>query len=481
LIKTVTDASAGLLAAYRQKMTRGFFTYEESTYLVRNELGNFFQGEDAARAVAQYKKVLAIDPWDITALYRIGRAYDGNGQWQKAAEYYKRVFWADPSYENASGLYNQIAREHADTIDVSASYLADTASVEWGVDAKYSIELNEVLGLDLSYAGINKRIYRWEKYQVTSNGVIDYSYMVQSFSLGFPLAFGASGLLLTPTLGFDVTSNDRLYNEETNPIPFDSYGTKNITPFDFISFNNLYPEARLDFSLSAGSPVSVTGSAFFGLQPETLGYLKRDVYEIGGTLNVGTSFSGFSVPILRNTSLRVYGEGHYLFDTNTPAGFNFIWAGLGELSYVIVHTDEPAFTLSIFGNAYYQDSTIAKSIAEYDSIDYYSPQEVLLAGGGFNMTSYTGIGDGNVLGVGFSGGAFYATQYELYPVPGGFQQRLKIQADASLEYTRGNSTLYVKPEFVMTPNLVMPDSLWDYWDFYIVVGYTAKLPALLTQ
>jgi tetratricopeptide (TPR) repeat protein len=477
LRKKAEDSYSQYLALYKQKLTRGFFSHEESTYLMRNELGDFFALEDPSKAIVQYKKVLAIDPWDIGALFSIGKAYDASGQWQKAQDCYKRVFWADPTYENATGLYNDIAAKHADSIDVSASYLADSASVTWNVDAKYSIELNETIGLELSYEGMNKRIFRWETLPA---GLNDYAYTIQSLFFGLPLTFTAAGFGITPVIGFNAALNDRLYTEETDSPPFDKYGNKNITPFDFFEFNNVYPQARLDFSLVPKNPLDLFGSVFLGLQPETLGYKKEDVYEIGGTLNVGTSLSFIDLPVIKNASLRLYGEGHYLLDGILDAGYNIIWETLGEFSYVLIRTEQPTFTLSLFGNVYYQDSIIPKEISEYDKIDYYSPQDVFQTGGGILMNSYIGLPDGNVLGIVLSGGVFYVTQYELYPLPES-KQRLKIQADASLEYTRGNGTIYVKPEFVMTPNLVIPDSLWDYWDIYIAVGYTAKIPSLLAE
>ncbi len=478
LAKRSSESYSILLSAYRQKMTRAFLAYEESTYLIRGELGDFFGREDALAAIAQYERALAIDPWDAGTLYKTGKAYADAGLWQTAKEYFRRVFWADPSYENASSLYNEIAREHADSIDVSASYLADTASVTWNVDAKYSIELNESIGIEASYEGTNKRIFRWEK---LPDGLEDYAYTVHSLSLGLPLTFMAGGFTISPAIGFDITLNDNLYAEESATVPFGQFGDKNVPPSAFFElFNILYPEARLDFSAVPSSGMNLSGSAFFGLQPETLGFLKNDVYELGGTLNVGMSLAGTDLPVIENASARLYGEGEYIFDSYTSAGYNVIYAALGELSYAIIRSEEPSFTLSLFGNAYYQDSTIPKDIAEYDKIDYYSPQDVFLAGGGLLMTSYLALPDGNVLGIGLSGSVSYATQYELYPTPGS-QQRLKLQLDASLEYTRGNGTIYVKPEFVMTPNLVKTDGIWDYWNFYVAVGYVASLPALLAE
>jgi tetratricopeptide (TPR) repeat protein len=468
LLKTAQKAGASVLALYKQKMIRAFFAFEEETYLMRNELGDYFIKSDFTRAIIQYKRVLAIDPWDISALSRLGSAYDKAGEWQKAQEYYKRVFWADPTYENPAERYNKIAREHADSLNTSTSYLVDSGSTEWDAKALYEIELNELLGFSAEYKGWAKRVYLSTPLDPENTG----EYTVQNLMLGLPISFANIGLKVTPQAGITATLNDVFYN---------TVFTRPATPVDFLTYGSYYPAIKVYFATDPERIMSANGNVSFDVYKETLGvtHVEPRIYEIGGDCNLNLSLKPLKTPVLKNLSARLYGEGHYLLDSTLSEGFNLIWAALAELSFAIISIEDPSINLSIFANAFYQDTT--SPIDEASLAKYYMPQNVLITGGGLTFSSYFNSSENSVIGLGFAAGVFYAGQYENWIFNGeapGYRNRLKIQADLNIEYTRDNATFYVKPEFVVTPNLVT-SNFWDYWDFYVTAGINVNLPSLL--
>ena len=105
-------------------MVRAFYAWDRATAQIRNELGDYYLAQEPpglAEAIDQFRKVLTIDPNDISASFRLGKVYQWKRDWKAALDQYARVYKADPSYENVAALYNQVAREHADSFSSLAS------------------------------------------------------------------------------------------------------------------------------------------------------------------------------------------------------------------------------------------------------------------------------------------------------------------------------------------------------------------------
>ncbi|MBN1699856.1 MAG: tetratricopeptide repeat protein [Spirochaetales bacterium] len=493
-----------LKAVYRRTVIRTIYRYEESTYLLRNELGDFYLEEkELANAIRQYRKVLAIDPWDISAQYRIGTVYQWNKQWSKAMAQYREVYWADPNYEQATARYNTLAREHADSIHTRASYEVDTSRIIWKGQADYTTEINENLGLIMSYAFDYYRVFRWAVYgnikeePVSPPDMKHYSYQVHDLLLGLSLVNVPLGVSLTLAGGCAVETNNELANQEEES--FADYGGDNITLFDFIGFNNAWPYGELEFRYEVSPEFSLDIQSRAGIYPETYGYgyttlvgtddggsylpilynyNKRKVIDISGSCNMSSSFSFIDAPVINGMGARGYGEIDYLIDDHLEDGYNFIYLGLGELSVRLFEIEDPYTTLGCYGSFTYQSSTIGSTKDDQAMIDYYSPHDVIIAGGGITFSHYAGLDEDFVLGVSLNYGAFFTSQFEVSEQD--VVERLKIQLETTIEVTKGDGVFYLTPVFVNLMNYET-GRWWEYWNFIIRLGFLARLPRLLAQ
>ncbi|MEA1911289.1 MAG: tetratricopeptide repeat protein, partial [Spirochaetota bacterium] len=161
------------------KLHQGFFTLAEQTYLIRNELGDFYQNEKMfPEAINQYRQVLAVDPWNLSAKYKLGQVYQWNGNWKKALDLYEEVYNEDPVFGNVTLFYNQLAREHADRFDFSGTTSADPSKLVFESSASYNTNLNGIFSLGFNYNISNNRNY-----------ILGTSYLLQNLALQLPIDF----------------------------------------------------------------------------------------------------------------------------------------------------------------------------------------------------------------------------------------------------------------------------------------------------
>ncbi|MCX7039018.1 MAG: hypothetical protein NT005_07795, partial [Spirochaetes bacterium] len=63
---------------YRRAMVRAFFAWDQGTSSIRNELGDYYLAEEPPNldeAIVQFRRVLAVDPADLSATFRLGKVY----------------------------------------------------------------------------------------------------------------------------------------------------------------------------------------------------------------------------------------------------------------------------------------------------------------------------------------------------------------------------------------------------------------------
>jgi tetratricopeptide (TPR) repeat protein len=488
-MKGVDDLLEQFHGIHKKTMIRTFYQYEENTYLMRNELGDFYlKEEELGSAIRQYKKVLAIDPWDIGAKYRIGRVYQWNRQWSKAMAQYREVFWADPNYEQATSNYNQLAREHADSLHTKVSYSVDTSRIIWNGEIDYTTDVNELFGIMAEFKTDYYRVFRWAEYGPIKEQMPDppdmkhYTYQVHDILLGFSFTHAPLNLSVVIAAGVAIETNNELANQEETE--FAEFGDDNINLFDFFGFNSAWPYGVVELGYELSPYLSLDLKTRVGIYPETYGYgytsdyKKRKVLDIAGNCNIGTSFTYIDVPIIKNTSIRACGEIDYLIDDNLDKGYNIIYLGMGEITVKLLEVENPHTELSIYGSFTYQSSTIGKKTTDNTKIDYYSPHDVIIGGGGIDFSTYAELADNFVLGLSPNCGCFYVQQYEVTDQQ--LVDMLKIQLETTIELTKGDGVFYVTPVFVNLMNLEN-GTWWKYWNFIIKLGFRAKLPHLLAQ
>ncbi|BAU26548.1 hypothetical protein DFP93_10870 [Aneurinibacillus soli] len=77
---------------------------------------------------AYYEKLLRANRTHVRALYELGRQYEKQGFWRKAADYYDRAVLADPCFEPAVGAKILLARRRQQKEHIEARTRAHTAS-----------------------------------------------------------------------------------------------------------------------------------------------------------------------------------------------------------------------------------------------------------------------------------------------------------------------------------------------------------------
>jgi tetratricopeptide (TPR) repeat protein len=444
-------------AVLKNRMTRTFYRFEESTFLLRDELGGFyFTAGDLDSAIRQYRRVLAIDPWDVSAIYQLGQVYELRGNWFQALQNYKRVFFADPLYENVTRLYNELAGDHADSLSFSASTLADGSRISYRGDAAFLTPINSLLGLSFRYRSDAVRIYiPFEATQDPS------SYLIQSFNIGIPLDFSTFGLSIEPVIGAylanDLYGDDRVAALAGSPSALQFLGDAGVEPF-----------ARIDAALKLGSFVTFEGDYYIGRELETFDPEKQPLPKqtIEATLN--TSLGFVRTYPFRDSSLRTYGKVELLGDGNV------ILSGAQEISLGLLRLKKPSTALSLPLYIIFEHSQLPE-----DS-NYFAPRGVLVLGGGLTASTWLDTGEESAVGLSLRANA--ASFQEEILSPADTVSRIQMEFEGGLEFSKREAFFSLAAVFNTTYRYAPPPpsgNPWDFWSLFVRLGYSTSLPRYL--
>lgn len=454
--KIVKKDLQSLHTLLNEKMVRSIYYFQEATFNLRNELGDFYlQQQELESAIRQFREVLAIDPWDISAVSRLGQVYEWYGNWSQALKNYKRVYYADPLYENVTHRYNNLARNYADSVAFSGYALADTTRLTYHSEASFVNLLNSIWSYELKHQTDTVRIFK-------PTAPLDPStHLVSELSLSVPINLYFWKLEVTPLAGACFLNN--LYSKDTAAAI-----TGDVTVADFFTFNQVEPHLGMEVKLNPNSYLFFTGAYSFERQPETIAPQRPRILSHSGELDITTMLAFIKHPLFRDSSLRTYARIESLTDSNLLTTFSQgFYLGLLDL-------EKPAVNLKLTANILYQDSSFDEELY------YYSPQQVLLATGGVLLSSYHTISDDNGLGLSFraAGGSYMEELSSTTEI----RKRIQMEIEANINYYRGDSVYNLGGAFSTTYRYYpesLPESQWDYWSLVISVGYSAKLPRLL--
>jgi tetratricopeptide (TPR) repeat protein len=456
-----------LQTLYRRAMVRAFFAWDQGTSSIRNELGDYDLAEeppDLEAAIVQFRRVLAVDPNDLSATFRLGKVYQWKRDWKAALVQYEKVYKADPTFENVAALFNQVSREHADSLVSLTSYLADSQRIQWHAETSYTHLFNTAWSLSATYQTDAMRIRRDDGAGATDRS----AYQVHDISLGVPIAFSNANATLTPWVGGTVVANSvysKVPNPPDPPIPAviqDAFGSVVVEPY-----------AKLDAVLGLWNVVFLNTTLRWGRQPETLDPVREakigKIYDASAEANVTTKFSFIDAWLLRDTTLRAYGKVDLLHDQGF--GFdNLLSTVVGELTVHLLKGGTPYSLLTLIGNVTWQRSQDPQSYA------YYAPSEVLVAGGSLMGSTWIGVGGGRVLGLSLRG--YGGTFQERTLALGDFVPRIKGEAEANVSLAKGNATWTLTALANATYNAAAANP-WDYWSAFVRLGYSLKMPEQL--
>jgi Flp pilus assembly protein TadD len=446
ITKPLLEEVEELHALLDKRLVRTFYYLGENTFLLRNELADFLlKEEDLEAAIFQLRQVLAIDPWDVRAIFRLGKIYEWNGNWQQAMENYRRVYYADPQYENVTSLYNQLARQHADTLAFSAYTLAESEKLTVHAEGSFMNLISGVWGLGLCYSG--------EHVRITNPAPERASYQVHDLELSVPLEFPSARLKLTPSAGAAFTHS--FYEDAEIPASVDAA--------DLLSGYEAVPHLGLRAEVPLSSALMLTGAYGFARQTETLAPGITPVWEHSGELNLATSFSFLESLALKHSYLRTYGQVRYRDDGN------LMFAGTQEASVGFLKLKNPELLVSLTGSVLYQDTN------GEGGDDYFIPDQELVAGGGLNIYSYSNLGEDGGLGL---GGRANVSSFTSHTFSSDIIKYVQMEFEASVELSRGEASYSLSAGFTNTREYE-PVTQWDYWSFVVRLGFSSRMPRLL--
>ncbi|MCF6335468.1 MAG: hypothetical protein L3J12_06980, partial [Spirochaetales bacterium] len=270
--------------------------------------------------------------------------YHWNGNWKKALGLYESVYNEDPTYGNVTSFYNELARQHADSLTFRGTTFADTSKLSYESKGEYRRNINGIFSVDLKYAVSDTTLFSGNSFS-------------RIHSLSGALPMDLSIFTIAPFGGIYMISNDGF----SSPL----------SPLDYFGKYDYRFKGEASLSAAAGS-VSLNGSWSTDWEKDTL--MEGSVpigYNIGEAA-VQLDFGFVKKPVIEDSSMRLSGYGKYMADDN------LIWGSFFELINSNILNTSPDIILDLKGNFSYEDSTSISS-------SYWSPERVLAAGGGVEL------------------------------------------------------------------------------------------------
>ncbi len=456
----------------RDRLIRAIYQNQEETFQLRKDLGDYYLTERKFEdAIRQFRQVLAIDPWNIGALFRIGQVYKSKGNWKQALANFEKVYYSDPTYENVAHQYNDLARQHPDSLSFDAWTMTDSQHLSFRGSAEYSTPIDSTFGLDIRYAVNTQRLFAMQIDQTVPPPTPPYpseapnSYQTNTVTLGVPINLYGIKLKITPRIGGTVAN--RLDNATTSNLAVLNLGNLVVDPVVVV-----------DGELSLGRYVYLTGNYTLERYAETYGpYLLASagilsppvtsVFDNSGEMNLSVNLGFLGGFPFKNSSIRSYGRVDFLSDSN------LIYTVLEELNLNLLTIPKTATSISLIGSAQLQNSTRSAQ----PTYLYYAPMGELLAGGGVQGSTWLPVG-GDTIGLSIRTIASYYGQkiFSLSDLINLYQ----LTGEGRIEYDRGNGAVYLDASLSAT-NQYQPaaNPRWNYWSMTISLGYSAQLPTLL--
>ncbi|OQY33542.1 MAG: hypothetical protein B6241_07610 [Spirochaetaceae bacterium 4572_59] len=351
-------------SALDRKLNRQIYALEQESYLLRYELGNYYLDmNENLRASRQFDRVLAMDPWNISANYKLGIVSQRYGNWSRAMDQYKKVYFQNPLYENAAHYYNQLARENADTVHVTAQNITDPAVISYTGRGEYQSSINNRLAWGAFYNLDINRQYRSYGTEEPS------SYKLHTAAFKLPLSFPAWNLLLTPFAGGQSSnaffSGDYTFNPDEAVQISENNTATTVEPYGGLgvgwtcNFLNTYLEYRYELeedSLYAGRSLT-----------------KRHAFDL-------TANSYFPIEdnyLFGPVTTRTFGSFN-LQKTEGESDTNQVYQILQEVTAGYVVSQKPYIKLTATGLFNFENSRDSNP-------SYYAPDEIMEARGGLKV------------------------------------------------------------------------------------------------
>jgi len=454
--RVLDTLEAELSQIYQEKLNRTFYFLEEKTLLIRLELGNYYTNtEQLAKASRQYEMVLAMDPWNLNSIYRLGVVRQLYGDWHRAMSLYKRVHAVDSSYENTLQFHNLLGSQNPDRLGIQYNSYTDSSNFMSEMNFYYDSAINSVVGYRLDVD------HKTSKYYKIFQGSYPLHYSWDRVSLTLPITPLQSAFSFIPRGGVQIYNNryydltesytqkgDKNLIPEVQFVPGDNWVTNALDYPGFAPFASLKIQYQRDMDLWMEYTLQ--------RQQETLVSYKDNILDHSIALNGAKPF-GISY-------LRAYGMGNYLMNLDKNRS-NIKYLLLAEGSYGVHVADNPWTNLNFNANISWEDTQ------DPEERQYFAPDQVLVTKGGLSYGSWKGLSSGATWGsTGYVNGGlrFEGEDQELsYLLEG--QIRIERQKNqGGLFFSLGASQTFAQ------------DPAEQFWSVTLSAGMTAALRDLLS-
>ncbi|HUW40927.1 MAG TPA: tetratricopeptide repeat protein [Rectinemataceae bacterium] len=360
-----------------RRMERSFYNLAQDTSSTHNELGGFYQtAKRYGDAIDQFEQVMAVDPWNEEAIFKLGQVYQYNGNWRKAQALYRKVYDQDPYYNNVTHFYNELERQYADRLDASSQAFADTTRYTQSSSIDWNSHLSEQIGIAASEAAV------YQRFPIAPTG----SSLSDRLTVSLPLNPFGPALTVTPYAGGLGYSN------------WAGTGTVSGTPGIGTFLSSISPRPLGGLGASwRGKSASASLSYGFDTIEDTItnnGPLYAQTLQGAGTLY----FRFINVPVVSDSSLTLSGSAQSVEDgallwmlgggltvpltlANSPhigLAFSFPWSYQDSLG---VPSPTPSYTV------YYQELTYQAGLSlsgDFDAKPGLTIGQTLQAAGGYD-------------------------------------------------------------------------------------------------
>jgi lipopolysaccharide biosynthesis regulator YciM len=439
LADSVQERITSLENVLYERLVRSMYRYQEETYLTRFELGDFYlSDQEISSAINQFKKVLEIDPFNISATFKLGTVQELSGDWSSAMENYKRVYQTDPNFENVAVLHNKLARQHAVSFTSQVSTLLDTNRLQEQLRGTVKIPFNS----NLEFSA-----------QIYQSSIRDFSENINPgfFEVDSRLRFQTSGgnFYLEPLVG--ATLSSELLDSSFTPT--DALST--------ISATRLFPIGGLGLGLNAG-PMAVNVNLIYKTLGERL--WTDPVQDISGETNLSLFFplSGS----ITSFSTRSYAKASYRTEQENQA---IVLTAVQELVLGYQISTDPWTIGNFYLTGSFEDTYSDSLLSVFN---FYSPEEIVVGKIGGTVSSWIGLGSLGVLGLSgrLGSGVFFENTLS--------SPELSISTDMDLRISLiiGDIEIFAN----MNGNIALQNfENPEYWSMLFSLGVNGSAPRLL--
>ena len=426
-----------------QRVARTWRAFEEANASRRAELGAYYDGlGQAEKAALQYRRVLAVDPANLAAMYNLALAEDRRGDWRSAARLLRSVYSSDADYGNAASVYNRIERLRARGFDADVTLSADSNRLTYKAGGRLLLPISSLLALDLK-TGL-------DSVRESATGLPAFLAGRIEAAAPISLASGKSfGLVLRPAASFIGTSSD-----------YASAGGSAAAPADFLSALNLFTAGGGAAELRAG-PFSGSLSYRWEPLPDTLNPSRFPLYAHRGELSAGAY-----LPM--QGAFRYFAPRLYLGANAVPEEGNYFGTALLEAIPAFRLSDSPWTNLGIPLDLVYEDAL------KPHNRPYFAADGALTAKGGLLWQSTFAAAEGEALAATLQamGGLYQTGTFSGSP-----SQNLYLQLYGRLEWLAEGATYWVG--FEATGSGRFDTGNLAYWSLSLMGGASTKQPRLI--